>query len=47
MDGSAKAAGLAEQIQITLAGIENNAEQYARLKIATRVLSMAIETIPG
>jgi uncharacterized protein YhaN len=43
MDGSAKAAGLAEQIQITLAGIENNAEQYARLKIATRVLSMAIE----
>jgi uncharacterized protein YhaN len=43
MDGSAKAAGLAEQIQITLAGIENHAEQYARLKIATRVLSMAIE----
>ncbi len=43
MDGSAKAAGLAEHIQITLAGIENHAEQYARLKIATKVLSMAIE----
>jgi uncharacterized protein YhaN len=43
MDGSGKAAELAEQIQIILAGIENNAEQYARLKIATKVLSMAIE----
>jgi uncharacterized protein YhaN len=43
MDGSGKAAELAEQIQIILAGIENNAEQCARLKIATKVLSMAIE----
>jgi uncharacterized protein YhaN len=43
MDGSGKAAELADQIQIILAGIENNAEQCARLKIATKVLSMAIE----
>jgi len=43
MDGSGKASESAEQIQIILAGIENNAEQYARLKIATKVLSMAIE----
>ena len=43
MDGSGKAAELAEKIQITLAGIEKNAEQYARLKIASKVLSMAIE----
>jgi uncharacterized protein YhaN len=43
MDGSAKAADLAEQIQIILGGIEKNAEQYARLKIATKVLSMAVE----
>jgi uncharacterized protein YhaN len=43
MDGSGKASETAEQIQTILAGIENNAEQYARLKIATKVLSMAIE----
>lgn len=43
MDGSSKAAELAEQIQTILGGIENNAEQYVRLKIATKVLSMAIE----
>ena len=43
MDGSGKAAELAEKIQNTIAGIEKNAEQYARLKIATKVLSMAIE----
>ncbi|MFO8084466.1 MAG: AAA family ATPase [Desulfobacterales bacterium] len=43
MDGSARAADLAEQIQIVLGGMEKNAEQYARLKIATKVLSMAVE----
>ncbi len=43
MDGSGRAADLAQQIQITLAGIESDAEHYSRLKIATKVLSMAIE----
>ena len=43
MDGSAQAAELAGEIQIVLGGIENDAEHYVRLKIATKVLSMAIE----
>ncbi|MCP4745426.1 MAG: AAA family ATPase [Desulfobacteraceae bacterium] len=43
MDGSAKAAVLAEQGQIIMGGIENSVEQYARFKIASRVLNMAIE----
>ena len=43
MDGSARAADLAEEIQILLGGLENDIENYARLKIATKVLSMAIE----
>ena len=43
MDGSARAADLAEEIQILLGGLENDVENYARLKIATKVLSLAIE----
>jgi uncharacterized protein YhaN len=43
MDGSGKAAELAERIQIILAGIENNAQQYVRLKIAVKMLNMAFE----
>ncbi|MGB6012225.1 MAG: hypothetical protein WBI57_13250, partial [Desulfobacterales bacterium] len=43
MDGSARAADLAEKIQILLGGLGNDVENYARLKIATKVLSLAIE----
>jgi uncharacterized protein YhaN len=43
MDGSSRAAELAEEIQATLGGLEYHVAQYARLKIAARVLSMAVE----
>jgi uncharacterized protein YhaN len=43
MDGGARAAELAEEIQIQLGRLENDVEQYARLKIAAKVLSRAIE----
>jgi len=43
MDGSARAADLADEIQILLGGLGNDVENYARLKIATKVLSLAIE----
>ena len=43
MDGNARAAELAEDIQIQLGGLEYDIEQYARLKIASRVLNQAIE----
>jgi uncharacterized protein YhaN len=43
MDGSARAADLADGIQILLGGLGNDVENYARLKIATKVLSLAIE----
>ena len=43
MDGSARAAELAEDIQIKMGRLENDIEQYARLKIASKVLSRAIE----
>ncbi|MCF8079870.1 MAG: AAA family ATPase [Desulfobacterales bacterium] len=43
MDGTSRAAALAEDIQTILGSIERHAEQYARLKIAAKVLSMAIE----
>ena len=43
MDGSARAAELAEDIQIQLGRLENDIEQYARLKIASKLLSRAIE----
>ena len=43
MDGSARAAELAEEIQFLLGGLENHVEQYARLKIASKILNQAIE----
>jgi uncharacterized protein YhaN len=43
MDGSARAAEVAEDIQIQMGRLENDIEQYARLKIASRVLNQAIE----
>ena len=43
MDGSARAAAVAEDIQIQIGRLENDIEQYARLKIASRVLNQAIE----
>jgi uncharacterized protein YhaN len=43
MDGSARAAELAEEIQLLLGGLETHVEQYARLKIASKILNRAIE----
>ena len=43
MDGGDRAAVIAEEMQTILGGLERDVEQYARLKIATRVLSLAIE----
>lgn len=43
MDGSARAAEAAEDIQIQVGRLENDIEQYARLKIASRVLNLAID----
>jgi len=43
MDGSAQAADIAEQTQMLLGRLENDVEQYARLRIASAVLSQAIE----
>ena len=43
MDGSARAAELAEEIQLLLGGLETHVEQYARLKIALKILNRAIE----
>ena len=43
MDGSARAAELAEEIQLLLGRLENDVEQYARLKIASKILNQAIE----
>ncbi|RZB37446.1 MAG: hypothetical protein SRB2_01220 [Desulfobacteraceae bacterium Eth-SRB2] len=43
MDGSARAAGLAEEIQLLLGRLENDVEHYARLKIASKILNQAIE----
>ncbi|MEA1868464.1 MAG: AAA family ATPase [Thermodesulfobacteriota bacterium] len=43
MDGSARAAGLAEEGQGLLARLETDAEQYVRLRLASTVLSQAIE----
>jgi uncharacterized protein YhaN len=43
MDGGDRAAVIAEDMQTVLGGLERDVEQYARLKIATRVLSLAIE----
>jgi uncharacterized protein YhaN len=43
MDGSARAAEVAEDIQIPIGRLENDIEKYARLKIASKVLNQAIE----
>ena len=43
MDGSARAADLAEEIQLLLGRLENDVEHYARLKIASKILNQAIE----
>jgi uncharacterized protein YhaN len=43
MDGSAKAAMIAEEIQFLSGDIANAVEKYAGLKIATKALNMAIE----
>jgi uncharacterized protein YhaN len=43
MDGGARAAELAEQAQMLLGRLENDTEQYARLRIASAVLHRAIE----
>ena len=43
MDGSARAAELAEEGQGLLARLETDAEQYVRLRLASSVLSQAIE----
>lgn len=43
MDGRARAAELAEEIQLLLAGLEHDAVQYARVRIAAKILNLAIE----
>jgi len=43
MDGSARAADIAEETQMLLGRIENDVEQYARLRLASFVLKQAIE----
>jgi len=43
MDGSARAAELAEEGQGLLARLETDAEQYVRLRLASTILSQAIE----
>ncbi|MFO7710084.1 MAG: AAA family ATPase [Desulfobacterales bacterium] len=43
MDGGDRAARVAEEIQAILGGLEQDVEHYARLKIAGRVLAMAME----
>ncbi|MFZ0131691.1 MAG: AAA family ATPase [Desulfobacterales bacterium] len=43
MDGSAKAAELAEEFQVILGALDTDVTHFARLKIAARVLNLAIE----
>jgi len=43
MDGSARAAELAEETQMLLGRIESDVEKYAGLKLATTVLNLAVE----
>jgi uncharacterized protein YhaN len=43
MDGGAKAAELAEEMEQVLAGIRRQAERYAMLKVAARLLQQVIE----
>ena len=44
MDGSSRAAQLAEDTQILLGGLEDHVEAYARYKIAAAILNQAIDT---
>jgi uncharacterized protein YhaN len=43
MDGGDKAARIAQDIQAIIGGLERDVEHYARLKIAGRVLALAME----
>ena len=43
MDGSAKAAEVADEMEQELAGIRRLAERYARIKLASRILQQEIE----
>ncbi len=43
MDGGDRAAVIAEEVQAILGGLETDVGHYARLKIAAKVLAMAIE----
>jgi uncharacterized protein YhaN len=43
MDGSARAADIAEKTQMLLGRLENDVEQYARLRLASTILNQAIE----
>lgn len=43
MDGSARAADLAEEVQMLLGGLETHVEHYIRIRLATTVLAQAIE----
>lgn len=43
MDGSARAADLAEEIQMVLGGLEAHVDHYIRIRLATTVLVQAIE----
>jgi len=43
MDGTGKAADLAEDAEMILGGMEANIEQYVRLRLASAVLNQAIE----
>jgi uncharacterized protein YhaN len=43
MDGSARAAELAEEIQLVLGRLESDIEHYARLRIASKILNRAME----
>ncbi|MCP4664897.1 MAG: hypothetical protein GY849_00910 [Deltaproteobacteria bacterium] len=43
MDGTSRAADLAEETQMLLGSLENDVEQYARLRLASVVLHQAIE----
>ncbi|HSV93237.1 MAG TPA: chromosome segregation protein SMC, partial [Desulfobacterales bacterium] len=43
MDGSDRAARIAEEIQAVLGGLRRDVERYARVRVASRVLSSAID----
>jgi uncharacterized protein YhaN len=47
MDGSAEAAGHAQEIERLMAGLESDVETYARMKIASVILARTIEQYRG